>query len=120
MYRGENSWGSWGRLVCFPRVGRFAAEVATPDASPAPGYKVLKPAQVAALEAIAEQIIPAGQDPGAREAGAVRYIDRVLAGEQSYRLPVYTTGLVAIDQTSQAMFTHNFVHASSDQQIAQC
>jgi gluconate 2-dehydrogenase gamma chain len=63
-------------------------------AGPAPlGFKYLNPPQVAAIEAIAEQIIPADEDPGAKWAGVVHYIDLGLAGDlQEYR-PVYEAGL---------------------------
>lgn len=88
---------------------------APPKAS-AVSYKVLKPAQAEALEAIAEQIIPAGRDPGARELGAVRYIDNVLAGYQSEKLPLYVAGLEGTDQTSQLLYGWQFAKLSFDQQ----
>lgn len=85
---------------------------------PAPGYRVLTRHQVARLEAIAEQIIPADSDPGARDAGTVIYIDRVLSGEQRSRLPLYIAGLAGADETSQAMFHKQFVELAFDQQTA--
>ncbi len=84
----------------------------------AAGYKVLKPAQAAMLGAIADQIIPADQDPGAREAGAVRYIDNVLAREQSDKLPLYAAGLEGLEQTTELLFGRGFVKLSLDQQTA--
>ena len=90
------------------------------DAPSAPtltrAYKVLQPAQVETLEAIAEQIVPSDQDPGARDAGAVHYIDNVLAGEQSEKLPLYDAGLEGVDQTSQLVHDRNFAQLSFDQQ----
>ena len=85
---------------------------------PALGYRVLTRHQVATLEAIAEQIIPADSDPGARDVGAVVYIDRVLSGEQRSRLPLYTASLAGADETSQAMFQKRFVALAFDQQTA--
>ncbi len=96
----------------------IASIAASPAPAPAPEFRVLTAPQVALLEAIAEQIIPRDQDPGAREAGAVHYIDRVLAGEQSYRMPLYVAGLEALDRSSQAMFGASFIRLSFDQQTA--
>src|SRR5262245_26328149 len=105
--------GATGLLRASEPVG---SALATPAAAPASGYKVLRPGQVAALEAIAEQIIPADQDPGAREGGAVHYLDNVLAGYQSERLPLYAAGLEGTEQTSHLLFGRDFVKLSFDQQ----
>jgi len=43
-------------------------------------FEALTPAQVTTMSAFAEQIIPTDDLPGAREAGAIYFIDRVLAG----------------------------------------
>src|ERR1700677_5083139 len=50
---------------------------ATPVAA---GYRIFTPAQAEVVGAIAEQIVPAGEYPGAREAGVVQFIDAKLAG----------------------------------------
>ena len=42
-------------------------------------FTVLKPAEAATIEAISAHIIPTDDTPGAREAGAVYFIDRMLA-----------------------------------------
>ncbi len=86
--------------------------------SPAPGYRALDARQVATLEAVAEQIVPADQDPGAREAGVVHYLDRVLAGEQRSKKPLYVAGLAGTDEASRAMFGRDFAKLSFDQQTA--
>jgi hypothetical protein len=97
-------------------LGSMAA--APPDEGLAPGMKVLTARQAATLEAIAEQIIPADSDPGARQTGAVNYIDAVLAGYQSEKAPLYAAGLQGTDETSQLLFGHNFVDLEFDQQTA--
>jgi gluconate 2-dehydrogenase gamma chain len=84
----------------------------------APDYHVLSAHQVATLGAIAEQLIPADQDPGARDAGAVRYIDRVLRGEQSEKLPLYVASLVGTDQASQLLFGKSFIDLGFDRQTS--
>jgi gluconate 2-dehydrogenase gamma chain len=83
---------------------------------PATGMKILTARQVATLEAVAEQIIPRDSDPGAKEAGAVNYIDGVLAGYQSERQPLYAAGIEGIDETSQLIFGRNFVDLEFNQQ----
>jgi gluconate 2-dehydrogenase gamma chain len=93
-----------------------ALDLAYPGASELAGDHVLDGHQAATLEAIAGQIVPTDQDPGAREAGAVRYIYRVLAGEQSEKLPLYIGGLKGTDQASRSLFGKSFVELDFDQQ----
>lgn len=101
-------------------LGLFGAvpqtEGAAQKASLAPGYKVLTSHQVATLGAIADQLIPPDQDPGARDAGAVFYIDRVLAGEQKDKRPLYSSGLVGVDETSRKSFGKEFIKLDFEQQ----
>ena len=106
------------RLSPAGQVVRAAA--AAPPLVPiaAPGFQSLDAHQVETLEAVAEQIIPADQDPGAKQAGSVRYIDRVLAAEQRDRRPMYAAGLQGIDQTSRLLYSRDFVKLSFDEQTA--
>jgi gluconate 2-dehydrogenase gamma chain len=105
--------GMLGALRAVPRT-----EGATPRALPPPalGFKVLTSHQATTLGAIADQLIPPDQDPGAREAGAVIYIDRVLAGEQKAKRPLYAAGIAGIDETSRKMFGKGFIKLQFDQQ----
>lgn len=41
-------------------------------------YRVLSPEEARELEAVAEQIVPATDTPGARDAGVIRFIDQAL------------------------------------------
>ncbi len=86
--------------------------------TPAPGFLWLNAHQVECLEAIGEQIIPADQDPGARDAGVVHYIDRVLAHEQRSKQPLYAAGLAGTDETSRAMFGKDFARLPFENQSA--
>lgn len=110
------------RLLGAVGLFRSAAPVglirATSSATPAPGFRVLDARQVATLEAIAEQIVPADADPGARDAGVVHYIDRVLAGEQRAKRPLYTAGLAGADETARAMFGRDFARLEFGRQTA--
>jgi len=58
-------------------------------------FKVLTPAQARDVEAIAAQIVPSGSTPGAREAGAVYFIDHVNAGIFAQNAPEFLAGLGA-------------------------
>ncbi|MBS3941216.1 MAG: gluconate 2-dehydrogenase subunit 3 family protein, partial [Actinobacteria bacterium] len=86
-------------------TGRNSAAVPAegPSATPQPGLDVpeaaaggtlgrfLDPHQVSLVTAIAARIIPGdADDPGAVEAGAVEYIDRVLAAYEGYPQRTYT------------------------------
>ena len=72
--------------------------------------------QAETFGALAEQIVPADTEPGAREAGAVNHIERVLAGSQSHKQPLYAAGLEGVDQTSQLMFGSDFIRLSFQEQ----
>jgi len=58
-------------------------------------FRLLTPAQVRDVAAIAAQIVPGGATPGAREAGAVYFIDRVHAGLFASRAAGFLEGLAA-------------------------
>ena len=53
---------------------------ATKGARPGVATRVLTPAQARDVDAIASQVIPTDDGPGAHEAGAVYFIDHALAG----------------------------------------
>ena len=61
-------------------------------------FKVLTPAQARDVEAIASQVVPGGNTPGAREAGAVYFIDHVNAGIFARNAPEFLAGLAAFQQ----------------------
>ncbi len=65
------------------------------------------------MDAIAEQIVPADQDPGAREAGVVNHTDKQLASRCRRHQQAYRDGLRGVDDTSRAMFKREFVALAS-------
>jgi len=83
--------GSWARLLAAVPATHHGG-VETP-ATQALAFKYFTPEQAATVEAVAEQIIPADDDPGARWAGVVHYIDLGLAGEFAALRPTYEAGL---------------------------
>jgi gluconate 2-dehydrogenase gamma chain len=56
------------------------------------------------IEALAAEIIPATETPGAREAGVIHFIDRALATFAAADLPLYREGLAAADAKRAALF----------------
>jgi gluconate 2-dehydrogenase gamma chain len=69
-----------------------------------------------ALEALCEQIVPGDQDPGAREAGVLNFLDRQLRGPLKRFLEDYHFGLAALERTSQQQFGKAFTGLLWDQQ----
>jgi gluconate 2-dehydrogenase gamma chain len=80
-------------------------------------WRTFTPAQAQTVAAICEQLIPADQDPGAREAGVVNYIDLQLSRRFKKHRRVYQQGIEAADAASRSKFAKPFVELTSDQQI---
>lgn len=71
-------------------------------------WRFLSDAEAVVVEAIAEQIIPADQDPGAKDAGVVSYIDRQLASVFDEHQQAYRRGVAGVQQISNIMFRGDF------------
>lgn len=69
-----------------------------------PSFRYLNQAGAADIEAIAETILPADGKPGAKEAGVIWFIDRVLAGHDKALQPLYSDGLRHTRQRRKALF----------------
>lgn len=69
------------------------------------------------LAALADQIIPPDQDPGASWAGVVNYIDRQLCGPFENLQQTYRQGLAGVDQTSREIYSKAFADLDLSQQI---
>ena len=76
-------------------------------------------AQAAEIEAVAAQIIPTDDTPGAREARCLYFIDRALTTFEKKRQPVYTQGLLDLQAKTKELFPNagKFSALTSDQQI---
>lgn len=71
------------------------------------------------VDAIAARMIPTDElGPGAREAGAVIYIDRALTGPYADLTEVYRAGLAAVDAYSETTYRAAFLNLTADQQDA--
>ena len=68
------------------------------------------------LDAIAARIFPTTDTPGAREAGAIWYIDRALADAYRDLLPRYRRGLRALNRYARTQYGQPFPALSESQQ----
>jgi gluconate 2-dehydrogenase gamma chain len=75
--------------------------------------------QAAEVESVAAQIIPTDATPGAREAGAVYFIDRALTTFDRERQALYTQGLQSLQAKTRELFPEStqFSGLSSERQI---
>jgi hypothetical protein len=90
------------------------------DSKHATKLEVLSSEQARQVEAVASQIIPTDDSPGAREAGVVYFIDRALKTFASDTLPVYQAGLVHLNELTSAKYpgTKSFADVVPEQQVA--
>jgi len=87
--------------------------------SAAPKLEFLSAAQATEIEAIASQIIPSDDTPGAREAHVVYFIDRALTTFDRDSQSAYTHGLQELQSKVQATFPGKplFSSLSSEDQV---
>ena len=69
-----------------------------------PPLNILDAAEAREIEAIAAQILPADDTPGAREAGVIYFIDRALATFDQDKRVLYTEGLKDLEAKRDALF----------------
>jgi gluconate 2-dehydrogenase gamma chain len=81
-------------------------------------FAALTPAEGEIVEAIAARIFPATSTPGATEAGAVFYIDRLLREAYPKLLSSYQTGCAAMERHARMKFKQSFLALSPPQQDA--
>jgi gluconate 2-dehydrogenase gamma chain len=97
-----------------------AAEYAQTGAAGQPGkLAFFSDAQAAEVGAMAAQIIPSDETPGAREARVLNFIDRALVTFDKDQQEAYTQGLKDLDAQTKQLFpgAARFSALSSDQQI---
>jgi gluconate 2-dehydrogenase gamma chain len=95
----------WLTAACSPRDAKASADAAastsgmssmggmTESAAPAPKLLHFTPAEAAEVEAIAMRILPSDGTPGAKEAGALYFIDNTLTGFAKEQAPLFASGL---------------------------
>ena len=108
-------------MLDWAAVARAAHEAhqAARSAQPAT-YTLLDAAQAADVAALAAQIVPSDETPGAREAGASYFIDRALGSFFAHWQPSFMQGLAGFQAAVRQAHpeTASFAALSSEQQIA--
>ncbi|HEY7307465.1 MAG TPA: gluconate 2-dehydrogenase subunit 3 family protein [Bryobacteraceae bacterium] len=69
-----------------------------------PAFETLDSEAAAEIEAIAAQIIPSADGPGAREAGVIYFIDRALSTFDADKREAYYAGMGEIQQRRKELF----------------
>ena len=88
-----------GSALHWPQVAAAAEHAHAAAAGEAPReFKLLTPAEARDVEAIAAQIVPSGDTPGAREAGVVYFIDHIHAGLYAPQADAFRADLAAFQQ----------------------
>jgi gluconate 2-dehydrogenase gamma chain len=82
------------------------------------GLRFFTEEEAATAAAIADQIIPPDEHPGAAAAGAVDFLDRQLKGHYRFLQAAYRQGLAEIDEAARARFGRRFAELAFDQQRA--
>ena len=83
----------------------------------APVLHFLNPAEAATIDAMAARIVPGtDEDPGAREAQAVVFIDRSLAGFLREQQTPYRVGLRRLDEFTGERYGHRFSELGASEQ----
>ena len=80
-------------------------------------WRLLTQDEARTLEAVCGHIVPTDQDPGAKEAEVVNYIDRQLLGHLKRHQKAYREGLIGVDQTSQALNGMRFAELPPEKQL---
>ncbi|HUN61644.1 MAG TPA: gluconate 2-dehydrogenase subunit 3 family protein [Candidatus Sulfotelmatobacter sp.] len=103
----------WPAIVAAADHAHQAANAKTPGK-----FEVFTQEQARQVEAVAAQIIPTDDSPGAREAGVVYFIDRALKTFASAAVPVYEKGIAHLNQLTAENYAEvkSFADASAEQQ----
>ncbi len=118
----ESASGLGAAWVAANYSGILAAEeyvlAAVQSGQPAT-FAFFTPEQAVEVEAMAAQIIPTDDTPGAREARVVSFIDRALVTFERERQPAYTQGLEELAAQTNRLFpdASTFSALTFDQQI---
>jgi gluconate 2-dehydrogenase gamma chain len=101
----------WHEIAAAHEHARAAA-AGTPAA-----LQSFTPDEAREIEAVAAQILPADETPGAREAGVIYFIDRALTTFARDARPVYKKGLRTLRGKSAALGAARFSDLPPDRQI---
>jgi gluconate 2-dehydrogenase gamma chain len=105
---GRLGWTTKQQSLHDLRVSRAAAA----------GCKVLTADEAATVEAVIDQIVPADDYPGARQAGVLYFIDGALAGPLARFRQMYGQNLTMLDRLSQERFGNAFPQITWNEQTS--
>lgn len=108
--------GAW--LTLHFAACQDAAEQARQAVASGSGFTVLGAEEGRQLEAVCATIIPSGDTPGAREAGAAHFIDTVLGTFESGNLPTIRDGLEALAAQVREEHGTTFADLDAETQVA--
>lgn len=91
-------------LLLVPGLAEALQHARDSAKAPAARLEHLSPADAAEIEAMAGEIIPSDDSPGAKEAGAIYFIDRALGTFDKEKRDLYREGLQAAQAKRRAMF----------------
>lgn len=83
-------------------------------------WRSLSDAEAKTLDALCDQLIPAGEFPGAHASGVMVYIDRQLAKAYRRHVEAYRAGLAKTDEISRSKYGKAFVDLTGDQRFEIC
>jgi hypothetical protein len=95
--------GTW-LTINLPLVAAAAQTACSRRDSRDEGWVNLTAAEAEGLGAVADQIIPPDDSPGAVEAGVVHFIDAAVTGFMAGSLPVLREGLASLDRQAGGRF----------------
>jgi len=85
---------------------------------PGETWSYLQEAEVEALDAVLDRIIPGDEDPGARAAGIIYFVDRQLVGPYRRYQQDYRNGLKNLQATCEVLHGEPFLALSPEDQTA--
>jgi gluconate 2-dehydrogenase gamma chain len=71
-------------------------------------WRVLSDSESRTLEAWVECLIPTDQDPGAKDAGVVRFIDSQLAGRLKHKYPSWQAAIAGVNRAAEMLHSRLF------------
>ena len=107
-------------MANYPAILAAAEHVnGSPESAIAETFAFFTPEQAVEVEAVAAQIIPTDETPGAREARVISFIDRVLVTFDRDRQPDYEQGLGDLRSATRNQFpgSDRFSDLTFDQQM---
>ncbi|MFV1986244.1 MAG: gluconate 2-dehydrogenase subunit 3 family protein [Gemmatimonadota bacterium] len=108
--------GSWVAMSLPTIVA--TASVACKAREEGSAFRVLTPSEAVELEAMAAQIIPSGDSPGAREAGVIYFMDAALADARADALEPMREGLAELRADVRETYdAESFAGLDHDQQL---